>query len=132
MSTRPSPLTSPAPIPCAAYVPSSPTCVESHGPVGLAGSGFAHRTAPALAYTRSGLPSPSTSFMTDTSDTLGAGGTTPATESQRLGSPLGFTYNRVPDVEASSTSGQPSPVKSPANSSQLDEKLVEGLVDCAM
>src|SRR5688572_413061 len=110
MSTRPSPLMSPAPMPCAAYVPGSPTCVESQGPVGLAGSGFAHRTAPALAYTRSSLPSPSTSFIADTSETFGAGGTTPATESHRLGSPFGFMYNRVPDVDANSTSGQPSPV----------------------
>ena len=72
------------------------------------------------------------SFIAETSDTLGAGGTMPATESQRLGSPFGFTYNRVPDVDASSTSGQPSPVKSPANSSQLDEKFVDGLVESAM
>ena len=57
---------------------------------------------------------------------------TPAYESHRLGSPFGFTYNRVPEVEANSTSGQPSPVKSPANSSQLDEKFVEGLVESAM
>src|SRR5687767_4459262 len=132
MSTRPSPLTSPAPIPCAAYVPASPTCVESHGPAGLAGSGLAHRTAPALAYTRSGVPSASTSFIADTSDTFGAGGTTGACESHRLGSPFGFTYNRVPDVDARSTSGQPSPVKSPANSSQFEEKSVDGLVVSAM
>ncbi|MND05891.1 hypothetical protein D3C83_269400 [compost metagenome] len=63
---------------------------------------------------------------------MGAGGTMPATESQRRGSPFGFTYNRVPEVDASSTSGQPSPVKSPANSSQFDEKLVEGFVESAM
>src|SRR5688572_11765173 len=131
MSTRPSPLMSPAPMPCAAYVPGSPTCVESQGPVGFAGSGFAHRTAPPLAYTRSGLPSASMSFITDTSETLLAGGTTAAYESHRLGSPFGFTYSRVPEVDASNTSGQPSPVKSPANSSQLDEKLVEGLVESA-
>src|SRR5687767_5854727 len=117
---------SPAPMPCAAYVPGSPTCVESYGPVGLAGSGFAHRTAPPLAYTRSGLPSASMSFIVDTSETLGAGGTTGACESHRRGSPFGFTYNRVPEVDARSTSGQPSPVKSPANSSQLDEKFVDG------
>src|SRR5687768_179661 len=110
MSTRPSPLISPAPMPCAAYVPGSPTWVESHGPVGLAGSGFAHRTAPPLAYTRSGVPSASMSFITDTSDTLFAGGTIAPYESQRRGSPFGFTYKRVPDVEARSTSGQPSPV----------------------
>ena len=72
------------------------------------------------------------SFITDTSETLGAGGTTPACESHRLGSPFGFTYNRVPEVDASSTSGQPSPVKSPANSSQFDEKFVDGLVVSAM
>src|SRR5262245_11508205 len=132
MSTRPSPLMSPAPMPCAAYVPSSPTCVESHGPAGFAGSGLAQRMAPALAYTRSGLPSPSMSFIADTSETLGAGGTTPRCESHRLGSPFGFTYNRVFDVDASRTSGQPSPVKSPANSSQFCEKLVEGLVESAM
>src|SRR6187200_1552086 len=105
MSTRPSPLMSPAPMPCAAYVPSSPTCVESQGPVGLAGSGFAHRIAPALAYTRSGLPSASMSFIADTSDTLGAGGTTPGYISHRLGSPFGFTYSRVLEVDASRTSG---------------------------
>ena len=40
--------------------------------------------------------------------------------------------DRVFEVDASSTSGQPSPVKSPANSSQFDEKLVEGLVESAM
>ena len=72
------------------------------------------------------------SFIVETSETLGAGGTTPACESQRLGSPFGFTYNRVPEVDARSTSGQPSPVKSPANSSQFDEKFVEGFVLSAM
>src|SRR5262245_2137556 len=126
MSTRPSPLMSPAPIPCAAYVPASLTCGGIPVPVGLAGSGFAHRNAPPLPYTRSGLPSPSTSFMTEIS-ACEAGGMMLANMSQRRDSPLGFTYSLLPDVDASSTSGQPSPVKSPANATQLNENSVEGL-----
>ena len=67
------------------------------------------------------------SFITDTSATDGPGGITFANASQRRGSPFGLTYSLVPDVDASRTSGQPSPVKSPANSSQLDEKSTPGL-----
>ena len=111
-----------------AYVPGSPTCVESQGPVGLAG-----RASPIAPHPRSQhqiwLAVGVDILHRRHFRTLGAGGTTAA---MRIPSPR-FAFRihiqpAVPEVDANSTSGQPSPVKSPANSSQFDENLVDGLV----
>ena len=117
MSGLPSPLMSPAPMPCArGCPPRRPASRAMAVWVGRIRLGPAHRAPPG----RPGrLAVAVESFITVTSATVGPGGMTFLNASQRRGSPLRIDVeDRSPYVEASRTSGQPSPVKSPANSSQ--------------